>query len=219
MAWRGYFRSSHGNQPDEHVVVLPPLSAPGRGEPLYQRLPASSRLMGGTARAKDERGYSYKGPGCPFIRGSDPGVMDYETVENGGKTAVVLGQKLEEGTYRTIKEQGLGGTGEEGTVMSYQMPVRTTPLALFPRPWALPWQGCWDQAVWVCYFWDACSTLCFTAMGCLTIRRMPFGRGGGSRAALLPMTLHLAASFSCDVMIIALSGYFSAVCLDLAYKG
>lgn len=32
------------------------------------------------------------------------------------------------------------------------------------------------------------------------------------------MTLHLAASFSYDVMIIALSGYFSAVCLDLAYK-
>ncbi|MEI3183725.1 MAG: hypothetical protein V8S98_10615 [Lachnospiraceae bacterium] len=30
------------------------------------------------------------------------------------------------------------------------------------------------------------------------------------------MTLHLAASFSYDVMIIALSGYFAAVCLDLA---
>ena len=70
-----------------------------------------------------------------------------EAVEKGGKTAVVLGQKLEEGTYRTIKERGLGGTGEEGTVMSYQMPVRTTPLAYVPQPWALPWQGCWDWAV------------------------------------------------------------------------
>ena len=35
---------------------------------------------------------------------------------------------------------------------------------------------------------------------------------------LLPMSLHLAASMSYDVMILALSGYFLAACLDLAYR-
>ena len=33
------------------------------------------------------------------------------------------------------------------------------------------------------------------------------------------MTLHLAASFSYDAMIICMSIYFAAICLDLAYSG
>ena len=156
------------------------LSSPGRGEPLYQRLPAFKPPDG------------QDGPGggrAGIIRAQDvfiedlTGVMDYEAVENGGKTAVVLGQKLEEGTYRTIKERGLGGTGEEGTVMSYQMPVRTTPLAYVPQPWALPWQGCWDWAVWVCYFWDACSTLCFYCHGMSHYTKDALWQGGGSRSS------------------------------------
>ena len=32
------------------------------------------------------------------------------------------------------------------------------------------------------------------------------------------MSLHLAASLSYDVVILAFTGYFTAVCLDLAYK-
>mgnify|MGYP000461866076 CR=1 FL=1 len=62
------------------------------------------------------------------------------------------------------------------------------------------------------------NLLFFTAMGYLTIRRMPFGKEVAAGVFLLPMTLHLASSFSYDVMIISLSSYFAAVCLHLAYK-
>ena len=80
-----------------YMVVLPPVS-PGRGEPLYQRYQLPSRLSGqdgpGGGRAGIHKAQDV------FIEDLT-GVMDYEAVENGGKTAVVLGQKLEEGTYRT----------------------------------------------------------------------------------------------------------------------
>ena len=78
-----------------YMVVLPPLSAPDEVSHYISAYQLSSRLMGRTARAEDER---------VFIRSQDvfiedlTGVMDYEAVEKGGKTAVVLGQKLEEGT-------------------------------------------------------------------------------------------------------------------------
>ena len=47
---------------------------------------------------------------------------------------------------------------------------------------------------------------------------MPFGKEVLFGVYMLPMTLHLAASLSYDVMIISLSSYFAAVCLHLAYK-
>ena len=37
-------------------------------------------------------------------------------------------------------------------------------------------------------------------------------------AALLPMTIHLSASFSYDVMIMGCVFYLTAICLDLAYE-
>ena len=199
-----------------YMVVLPPLSAPDEVSHYISAYQLSSRLMGRTARAEDER---------VFIRAQDvfiedlTGVMDYEAVEDGGKTAVVLGQKLEEGTYRTIKERGLGSTGEDGTVMSYQMPVRTTPLAYVPQAMGIALGRMLGLGgLGLLFLGRLFNLMFFTAMGCLTIRRMPFGREVAAGAALLPMTLHLAASFSYDVMIIALSGYFTAVCLYLAYK-
>ena len=199
-----------------YMVVLPPLSAPDEVSHYISAYQLSSRLMGRTARAEDER---------VFIRAQDvfiedlTGVMDYEAVEDGGKTAVVLGQKLEEGTYRTIKERGLGSTGEDGTVMSYQMPVRTTPLAYVPQAMGIALGRMLGLGgLGLLFLGRLFNLMFFTAMGCLTIRRMPFGREVAAGAALLPMTLHLAASFSYDVMIMGCMFYFTAVCLDLAYK-
>ena len=99
--------------------------------------------------------------------------------------------------------------------MSYQMPVRTTPLAYVPQAMGIALARMLGLGgLGLLFMGRLFNLMFFTAMGCLTIRRMPFGKEVAAGAALLPMTLHLAASFSYDVMIIALSGYFSAVCLD-----
>ena len=50
------------------------------------------------------------------------------------------------------------------------------------------------------------------------MRRLPFGKEVLFGTALLPMTLHLSASFSYDVLIMGCMFWFTAVCLDLAYR-
>lgn len=56
----------------------------------------------------------------------------------------------------------------------------------------------------------------FVGMTYLSMKRLPFGKEVLFGVALLPMTLHLSASLSYDVMILACMFYLTAVCLDLA---
>ncbi len=62
------------------------------------------------------------------------------------------------------------------------------------------------------------NLLFFVAMTFFAMRRLPFGKEVLFGVALLPMTLHLSASFSYDVMILGCMFYLTAVCLDLAYE-
>lgn len=206
-----------------YMVVLPPLSAPDEVSHFISAYQLSSRIMGLEATAEDESVY---------IRAEDAfiedmtGVLSYDSKSGSpggaggrGPQAVVLGQELNQGTYETIKERGLGSTGEEGTVMACQMPVRTTPLAYVPQALGIALGRLLGVGGLGLLFLGRLFNLgFFAAMGSLTIRRMPFGKEAAAGVALLPMTLHLAASLSYDVMIISLSGYFTAVCLYLAYK-
>ena len=96
----------------------------------------------------------------------------------------------------------------EGEAVSYQLPVRTTPLAYVP------------QALGI----TLARILGLGGLGLLYMGRLftclsgSHGISGHAAAALwpevlfgvymLPMTLHLAASLSYDVMIIGCSGVF-----------
>lgn len=62
-----------------------------------------------------------------------------------------------------------------------------------------------------------CNLFFFVFMTWLAMKRMPFGKEVLFGAAVLPMTVHLSASMSYDVMILACMFLFTAVCLDLAY--
>ena len=54
----------------------------------------------------------------------------------------------------------------------------------------------------------------FAALAALAVRRAPFGKRLFAAAALLPMTLHLAASFSRDSVLLGLCFAFTALMLD-----
>lgn len=163
-------------------------------------------------------GQNGAGQGGTGERGAGQGGTGENGADEAGP-AVVLGQDLDESTYRAIKERGLGSTGETGTVMSYQMPVRTTPLAYVPQALGIALGRLLNLGGLGLLFLGRLFNLAFFAvMGYLAIRRMPFGKEAAAGVALLPMTLHLASSLSYDVMIISLSGYFTALCLHLAYK-
>lgn len=212
------------------LFILPPLSAPDEVSHYISAYQLSSHMMGRTANAAD---------GHVLTRVQDAFIEDlYDVMEDDGSgyrdkvgseggedsgaaahQAVVLGQELTEGTYRTIREWGLGSTGEEGTAVSYQPPVRTTPLAYVPQALGITLARVMGLGgLGLLYLGRLFNLMFFNAMGYLTIRRMPFGKEVAAGVFLLPMTLHLASSFSYDVMIISLSSYFAAVCLHLAYK-
>lgn len=62
------------------------------------------------------------------------------------------------------------------------------------------------------------NLLVFAALAALAVRRAPFGRRLFAAAALLPMTLHLAASFSRDALLLGLCFAFTALCCDAIFR-
>lgn len=101
------------------------------------------------------------------------------------------------------------------------IPARTA--AVFPLLYALPTAGVWlAQLLGVSkYALLLAGRLLNLAFYVLVvsraIKKMPFARPMLFTAALLPMCLQLAASFSYDTWLLALGFYFSAACLRYAY--
>lgn len=223
------------------LFVLPPLSAPDEVSHYISAYQLSSQLMGKTANAPDGRvliraqdsfiedlngvmagdGTGPKDqaaqPQDEEPRTSEPQASKSQTPEP--QTAMVLGQELTESTYQSIHDRGLAAGEEEGSWVSYQPPVRTTPLAYIPQAIGITLARITGLGgLGLLYMGRLSNLIFFTAMGYITIRKIPFGKTVVAGVYLLPMTLHLAASFSYDVMIISLSGYFAAICLQLAYE-
>ena len=167
--------------------------------------------------------------------------------ENGETDAgkpIILGQTLKEETYVAIHEGGVvsdqsaEGSAETNSVasaedgagidssdktvglrVSRQPSVRTTPLAYVPQALGFTLARVLGlNSIALLYLGRFFNLLLFAAVGVLTIKRLPFGKNVFFGVSILPMSLHLAASLSYDVVILAFTGYFTAVCLNLAYK-
>ena len=112
-----------------------------------------------------------------------------------------------------------GQSASSQHVPSYQPAVHTTPLAYIPQALGICLGRILGLGTLGLMVLGRLFNLAFyCAAGFFAIRRLPFGKEVYCGVGLLPMTLHLAASMSYDVMILALCGYFLAVCLDLAYR-
>ena len=173
--------------------------------------------------------------------------LDGESGENDAGKPIILGQTLKEETYmaihnrRTVSEQSAEpsadsestkestSTGDSigmdssvktaGLRVSRQPSVRTTPLAYMPQALGFTLARILGlNSIALLYLGRFFNLLLFAAVGALTIKRLPFGKNVFFGVSILPMSLHLAASLSYDVVILAFTGYFTAVCLDLAYK-
>lgn len=222
-----------------YMLVLAPLSAPDEVSHYISAYELSNRFLG--LPGADEDGYIY-------IREEDDWIEDVnqefrnwkeeqkDAVENTADdakedqkgTPVILGQTLKEETYKAIHD---GGTVKKETVhdessekmsglrVSRQPSVRTTPLAYVPQALGFTLARVLDlNSIALLYLGRFFNLLLFAAVGTLTIKRLSFGKNAFFGVSILPMSLHLAASLSYDVVILAGSGLFAAVCLDLAYK-
>lgn len=61
------------------------------------------------------------------------------------------------------------------------------------------------------------NLLAFALLTAWAVKKAPFGKGVFVAVGLLPMSLHLAASFSRDCLTLGLAFAFTSLCLDAAY--
>lgn len=73
------------------------------------------------------------------------------------------------------------------------------------------------SAVLTMYLGRMMNLLLFAFLGACAVKKIPFGKNIFFAAALLPLTLQQAASFSYDAVIIAFAFYYLAECMYLAY--
>ena len=214
-----------------YMLVLPPLSAPDEISHYVSAYQLSSRMLG--APSNDQYGYV-------LVRSRDWAAEDvygsyrYEVGDDGylrqigagDEGPVVLGQTLTATTAGTL--YGSGGSleargrqleEEAPLAVSPYPPVNTTPAAYVPQAIGISLArllGLGSTAL--LFLGRLCNLLFFTGLTWLAMRRLPFGKEVLFGTALLPMTLHLSASFSYDVLIMGCMFWFTAVCLDLAYR-
>lgn len=205
-----------------YLFVLPPLSAPDEVSHYISAYKLSNQMLGKTATEEH---------GLVYIREEDQWIediygelsVDGASVEDGAVQPDVLGQTLTEETYRLIHEKGwLGGEADGNSnenVISNQWTVRTTPLAYVPQALGMTLVRLFGAGSISLLFMGRLMNLAFyVAVTYLAMKRLPFGKEVLFGVALLPMTLHLTGSMSYDTVILGLTFYFTAVCLDLAYE-
>lgn len=214
-----------------YLMVLPPLSAPDEISHYISAYQLSSHLLGQPSNSEDghvlvrARDWILEDIHGDYVYGEEDGYLRKREQE-GLCEGVVLGRPLTEETYRVIHGMARGSQdyqyqGEENKnrlAVSPYPPVKTTPAAYLPQALGISLARlfCMDS-LWLAYLGRLCNLLFFVAVTWLAMRRLPFGREVLFGVAVLPMTLHLSASFSYDAWILAWIFYFTALCLHLAF--
>ncbi len=215
-----------------YLLVLPPLSAPDEISHYISAYQLSSRMLG--QPSNDIYGRVLVRNQDAWI-GDMEGIYEYVADENGNLQvvpessdgSVVLGETLDESVYEIFHELGAGGQyGSErlrelgeGFSSTMHPPVVTTPFAYVPQALGIGLARLLGLgSVILLYLGRLGNLLFFVGMTWLAMRRLPFGKEVLFGVALLPMTLHLSASFSYDVMIMACIFCLTAICLDLAFQ-
>lgn len=199
-----------------YLAVLAPLSAPDEVSHFITAYRLANTIMG--QPAADENGHVYIRTQDAFVLDTDLAPGESLAAQEESKDTQVLGQTLTEHTYRKIHDTGLWGTGEEEMETTVKPPVETTPLAYLPQALGIVLGRLLGfGGLGLLYLGRFGNLLFFTAASWYAMKRLPFGKEVLFGVALLPMTLHLAASFSYDAIILCLSFVFTAVTLQLTY--
>lgn len=211
-----------------YLYVLPPLSAPDEACHYITSYSLSNRLMGlpmtdqeGKVLIREEDWFAEDSCGDYQVYLREDGIL--AAVDESADAAKVLGQTLTEETYRLIHEKGTTAApafGENsGTAVSVHLPVATTPFAhVMPALGITLARILGLNSLGLLYLGRLMNLVFYAAVTWLAMRRLPFGKEMLFGVALLPMSIHLSASFSYDAFIMAGMFYFTACCLDLAYQ-
>lgn len=216
-----------------YLLVLPPLSAPDEISHYVSAYQLSSRMLGQPATARSGRVllrpqdvWVEDLEGIMEYAPDEDGNLEYQAEEAAAQQTVPLGDTLDESMYELLHEVGFSGQYAPERTVSFGgvlvsstfPPVVTTPLAYVPQALGIALGRLLNgNTLALLYLGRFFNLIFFAVMTYLAMGRMPFGKEVLFGVAMLPMTLHLSASFSYDVMIMACLFCFTAICLDLAY--
>lgn len=193
------------------MLTLPPLSAPDEATHFANAYAISNRLLRETAQ--DEYGHVY-------MRREDEFLQNIERV-SGNEERKTLGRDLSEETWKEIAEHVTPVFAEDGKkemVPSVLIPVNTTSAAhFFPALGITLGRLLGVNCIFLVFMGRFFNLLFFAAAVYGSMRLLPFGKHVLWGIALLPMSLHLAASYSYDTFLMGMCFFFGSFCFDLAF--
>lgn len=196
-----------------YLFVLTPFSAPDEAAHFVSAYRLSSQIMGKQAVA-DEAFYNQATE------------KERERIKKGANVIVRSGDDASgfftepgQRTYQFVLTQLFSMDQSETVTVREEIPVNTTPVVYLPQALGITLARLLHFGyVPLVYLGRLMNLLAFAAMTVVSVRLMPFKKEVLMAVSLLPMTLHLAASFSYDVTFIGLSMLLFSWCFYLAYE-
>ena len=182
-----------------YMTVLPPYSAPDEQFHINQSFNSAARVLGALPENIDW-GYNYKRP------------SDHDAVIEDLNTSIFTYRALAEHFFETSPDAATAVYERAGEdVGGYQLPYALPTLGvLLGRVCHLGFVPTLYLARWL-------NLLFYAFVTAAAVKLAPFGKSVFALCALLPMSLHVAASFSRDCFTNAAAFFLTALCLYLAY--
>lgn len=194
-----------------YLFVLPPLSAPDEISHFASAYAVSNRILGG--ERVDENGFV-------LMRKEDEFLQNVELV-SGDVERTSLGRTLTEETWKQITDHMsplFVSDEQKEMVSSVCGPVHTTPAAYLAPALGITLGRLLGVNCIVLAFCGRFFNLLFYAGFVYgAVKVLPFGKKVLFGFSLLPMALHLAASYSYDAFLMGTCFFFGSYCLYLAY--
>ena len=202
-----------------YMCVMPGLSAPDEMSHYISAYRISNVMTGQPALT--EAGLVGVRPG-DYILEDLSGVKTPEIPDDEEPKAEILGNPVTFHTYRQVLSWDRmypAGDASGALVSSGLADVRTTPVMYLPQAAGMSAARLLGlNAPGLIFLGRLMNLLVFLLLSAAAIRTAPFGKELFFGSALLPMSLHLAASLSYDAGIIGTSFLFTACILRLAYE-
>lgn len=194
-----------------YLLTLPPISAPDEVSHFASAYGISNRILGGEAVDAD---------GNVWMRRADEWIQNIYGAE-GDEARESLGRTLTEETWKQISSHMspvfVAGEAKE-MVQSVSAPVNTTPVAyLAPALGIALGRLLSVNGILLAFLGRFFNLLFFGMMVYGSMKVLPFGKNVVWGISLLPMSLHLAASYSYDTFLMGMCIFFGSYCMYLAY--
>lgn len=196
-----------------YILVLPPFTAPDEAAHFISAYRLSSQIMGKQAVADEE-----------FL--SHATQEEKERISRGANVLVrsgddVPGLTAEAGqtSYNMVLTGLFSKDESQGVTVRSEIPVNTSPVVYVPQAAGITLARLLQLGyIPLVMLGRLCNLLAFAAMSYFAVRVMPFKKEVLMAVSCLPMTLHLAASYSYDAVFIGLSMMFFSWCFYLAFE-